>query len=377
MKTILEKSQSEVLKIFTTNFSGAFMFHNYSRTVSKVKNALTICESLQLNEKSTEDLLIACWFAETGFSVFPDNYLEKSETILKSFLEQEQFESSRIEKICSYIFVAAGEKIPETEEEQILHDANYQFLAAKSFNEEFLLLRQEYKSLGIKKSKDSWFDAFSSVKYYTAFALENWETKKALNILSINKKKVDKNKLKDQIKATKKGADTVFRITLKNHISLSDNADRKAHILLSVNAIIISIILSRLFPKFDSESNHFLYVPTIIFLIFTIISMIMSILATRPRITSQVYTKEAFDYKKINILFFGNFYKMPYDNFQDQMLQIMDDHDALYNSLIKDLYYLGKVVARKYILLRYTYALFMVGILVSTLAYFISFNIYY
>jgi hypothetical protein len=43
-----------------------------------------------------------------------------------------------------------------------------------------------------------------------------------------------------------RGVDTLFRVTLSNHTRLSGIADSKANILLSVNAIIISIALSSL-----------------------------------------------------------------------------------------------------------------------------------
>ena len=53
----------------------------------------------------------------------------------------------------------------------------------------------------------------------------------------------------------------MFRVALRNHITLSDIADTKANILLSVNAIIISLVLSNLLPKLDNPSNHYLNFP--------------------------------------------------------------------------------------------------------------------
>ena len=169
--------------------------------------------------------------------------------------------------------------------------------------------------------------------------------------------------------------DTLFRVTLKNHITLSDIADTKANILLSVNAIILSIALSNLIPKFDNPKNAFLVYPTIIFVTFSVIAIILSVVATRPSITSGKFTKEDIANKKVNLLFFGNFYKMTLPEFEEGLTQVMNDKDYLYSSMSKDLYFLGKVLSRKYKILRWTYSIFMIGIVVSVIAFAVSYQL--
>ncbi|MCH9660630.1 MAG: phosphohydrolase, partial [Bacteroidetes bacterium] len=166
---------------------------------------------------------------------------------------------------------------------------------------------------------------------------------------------------------------SVFRVTLRNHIKLSDIADTKANILLSVNAIILSIALSNLIPKLDNASNTYLIIPTLIFLLFTIVSMGLSVLATRPNVTSGKFTKEDVEQKKVNLLFFGNFHKMSLNEFQWAMNEMLNDKEYIYSSLTKDLYFLGLVLQRKYKILRLTYTFFMIGIVVSVIAFAISF----
>ena len=171
-----------------------------------------------------------------------------------------------------------------------------------------------------------------------------------------------------------RGIETMFRVTLKNHIALSTIADTKANILLSVNAIIVSLALSNLLPKLDNPSNHHLVIPTIIFVSFTVASVVLSVLATRPNVTSGKFTKEDVRAKKVNLLFFGNFHKMSLVNFEWAMNEMMKDKDYLYSSMTKDLYFLGLVLDKKYKILRITYTVFMTGIIVSVLAFAISFN---
>ncbi len=56
--------------------------------------------------------------------------------------------------------------------------------------------------------------------------------------------------------------------------------------------------------------------------------------------------------------------------------EIMKDKDYVYEALVKDLYLLGKVLERKYRLLRLTYTTFMVGIIVSVISFFVAFNVF-
>jgi len=51
----------------------------------------------------------------------------------------------------------------------------------------------------------------------------------------------------------------------------------------------------------------------------------------------------------------------------------MKDDDYLYSTMIKDQFALGKVLAKKYKLLRIAYNTFMYGLIVSVLAYVVCF----
>tara|TARA_R110002051_G_scaffold314666_1_gene391961 strand:- start:16931 stop:17506 length:576 start_codon:yes stop_codon:yes gene_type:complete len=174
-------------------------------------------------------------------------------------------------------------------------------------------------------------------------------------------------------KKIQKGVDTIFRVVSKNHQALSDNADRKANILLSVNAIIISITLSNLFPKLDNPTNHYLIYPTLIFLCFGVISIFISIAVTKPHINSHLYSKGGASNQNANMLFFGNFHKMTLEDFETEIEGIMRDKDYLYISLTKDLYFLGKVLWHKYAILKTAYTFFLIGIIITIISFIIAF----
>ncbi|MFT6838085.1 MAG: hypothetical protein ACJAZR_001615, partial [Sediminicola sp.] len=56
--------------------------------------------------------------------------------------------------------------------------------------------------------------------------------------------------------------------------------------------------------------------------------------------------------------------------------ELIKDKEYIYSSLTKDLYFLGLVLNRKYKLLRWTYTIFMIGMVVSVIAFAISFKFF-
>ena len=113
--------------------------------------------------------------------------------------------------------------------------------------------------------------------------------------------------------------------------------------------------------------------PTFVLIFFSVTSIIFAILSTRPKVTSGTFTRKDIEDRKVNLLFFGNFYKMPLQEYEWAVNEMMKDNEYLYNSLIKDLYFLGLVLERKYKLLRITYNIFMIGIIISVMAFVFAF----
>ena len=150
---------------------------------------------------------------------------------------------------------------------------------------------------------------------------------------------------------------------------MSDIADSKANILLSVNAIIISVGLSVLVPKLDTPKNTHLIIPTFLLLLSSVMTIIFAILSTKPNVTKTNFTKQDISERKVNLLFFGNFHQMLFEDFQNSMRDLIKDREYIYDSMMKDLYFLGKVLDRKYKLLSITYKIFMAGIIISVLSF--------
>ena len=149
-------------------------------------------------------------------------------------------------------------------------------------------------------------------------------------------------------------------------------ADSKANIMISVNSIILSIVIGTVFKDLTGTDTN-LQIPIGILVIVCVSAIVFSILATRPNITSGTFTKEDIASKKTNLLFFGNFHKMGYADYDWGMTELIGDKNYLYSSMIKDTYFLGIVLAKKYRYLRIAYNIFMYGLILSMIAFTVAF----
>ncbi len=167
-----------------------------------------------------------------------------------------------------------------------------------------------------------------------------------------------------------RGIETMFRITSRNHIDLSSMADSKANIMISVNSIIISIVASFLAGTFEVDP-HFTF-PAILLIGVSLTTIIFSILATRPKVTSGTFTQDDIKARKVNLLFFGNFHSVSLEDYQKGVTAMMNDAEYLYGSMIKDIYFLGQVLGKKYKFLRFSYNVFMYGLIASVMAFLLA-----
>jgi HD-GYP domain-containing protein (c-di-GMP phosphodiesterase class II) len=184
-----------------------------------------------------------------------------------------------------------------------------------------------------------------------------------------SRKELDKQAAEN--KKTDRSIVAMFRIMSENHVNLSQMADSKANIMISVNTIVISIMVSVLLGKLQFYPEYI--IPTILLVLPCLGAIIFAILATRPNITKGTFTKEDIQNKEVNLLFFGNFFRMDLPDYDWAMRELMADKDYLYSSMVKDIYFLGVVLARKYKLIRISYNIFMFGLIVAILAFAIAF----
>ena len=166
---------------------------------------------------------------------------------------------------------------------------------------------------------------------------------------------------------TNRGVETLFRSAYRVQMDLTGLADNKANMMISINGLIISIIIAAVAPKLDA--NPWLLIPTTVFLLGTLISIVYAILAARPRVSSVPITLEDLEHSNGNILFFGDFANLSQDDFTAGMIDLIQDKSVLYETMIRNLYGLGSVLKKKFALLKMAYTAFMIALILGVTSF--------
>jgi len=399
---LLSNARIFVTDLFQNKVNKSIRFHNLEHTEGVVAACEEMANYYQFSDADRLTVSIAAWFHDTGFSGGQAHgHEDKSIQLASTFLQENKVDPEFIQKVISCIEATKMPQSPKNLIEQVLCDADLFHLGTDEFTAKNKLLRDELTGFSKQDiSKKQWrkmnISFLENHKYFTDYGRRKLQPVKEKNLQDLKghdeegkKGKKEKqeetilsdfseqvkqdteSKKKEKIEKTEREATAVFRIMASNQANLSHMADNKAHIMISVNSIILSIIIGVLGKQLEDHTS--LVIPTIILVLVCVGAIVFSILSTRPNVTTGKFTREDIQSKKTNLLFFGNFFKMSLTDYDWAMQEMLNDKQYLYSSMIKDNYFLGVVLAKKYKYLRISYTIFMYGIIISMLAFAISF----
>ncbi|MBX2894338.1 MAG: HD domain-containing protein [Cyclobacteriaceae bacterium] len=396
MGTALIRKSREYAEGIFKNLPEGFCYHSANHTAEVVKAAEEIGRHSSLTEDEMETVQIAAWFHDTGYST---DFLQHEKVSAEKAGELLTVWGATEEKIKAVRDAIAATKMPQRPVnlvDKVLCDADLYHLSTDQCEKFSNLLRQEMETVkDIKFTEEEWLrfniQFLKTHTYFTPYGRTVLEDRKKKNIKKLKKKlkpeqdtdyvkelENDLNKLHTKLNKKSnpdRGIETMFRIASENHTTLSGMADTKSNIMISINSIILSVIVTVLFRKL--EEFPALLIPTLLLVVTCLTTIVFAILATRPNVSSGKFTQEDIKEKRTNLLFFGNFHGMELSNYEWGMREMMKDSDYLYSSLMKDLYFNGKVLARKYKLLRIAYSVFMFGFVTSILAFIVAMLMFY
>lgn len=390
---LLSAVRNYVTDLLTHQLNPAFVFHNLDHTEDVAEACSMMADHYQLDGDDRFVLMLSAWFHDTGYTAGKaEGHEEVSIQIATDFLQQHSVDETVIQRVTSAIRATKMPQSPLSLVEKILCDADLMHLSTEDFRARNSLLKQERENLLKEKiPRKDWrknnITFLEQHTYFTDYGKDVLEPKKEENINELRKKKdrlearkevapevfpyiydkEAKKKSAQEQKNAERGVQTMFRTTSHNHLELSSMADSKAHILISVCSIILTVSLSVLLARLSYYPQFI--IPTIILILTCLGAATFAILSTRPSVSKGEFTEEDIRNKKTNLLFFGNFHRMQLQDYQWGMNQMIRDKEYLYNTLIMDIYYLGVVLARKYKLLRNAYTIFMWGLILAVLAF--------
>jgi len=160
--------------------------------------------------------------------------------------------------------------------------------------------------------------------------------------------------------------DHMLRQTRMNLVAFSQMADTKANIILSLASVLLSLSLTRI-----TDTRFTLSIAGLdVFLLVTIFFALLTVIGKIKVFDRKKHSVDDPDYSP---LFFGNYGDIPYEEYARDFEKTMNDPDATYEIMVKDIYYAGTYLLQtKYRYIRIAYLYFFTGLIVSTLIYFIE-----
>jgi len=374
--TVVKDAEEYVFNLFRDKLSGDYVYHNFNHTSTTVKACKKLSKSYNMTSRDYEVLLLAAWFHDTGYINAYLGHEEESVKLMKAYLSG-NYPDDSIKEIEALILSTKFQTVPDGTMQEILHDADYISLGSKNFNLRAELLQIEWERILDKTyTEDEWAQIqlkfLIDTNFKTEDAVLKYNEQRLENIIEQRRKIEEKQSrlLKEaekiQAKPVKegRGIETLYRSVYDYHINLTSIADNKANMMISINTIIISIVIT-LFGTgftFSTQSGfssvRFVF-PMAFLLLTSLLTVVFAILSARPNVTNK--EKYELSKKDSSILFFGNFAQLQLKEFVDRIEELKKEKNELYNSMSVDIYYLGSVLVKKYRYLSWSYNIFMFG----------------
>lgn len=347
-----------------------------------IKAAEEIGRGVALSEKEMETVRLAAWLYDNDSSA-----VEKSQktSITDDFLTSQHVSSQVLRQAYGCIQATRLPCKPTNLMEETLCDARSCYMADKAYFEQAKLLKKE-KQISKQEWLEEQINLFTNHRFFTSYAIEKFTAGKEKNLLLLREKlgkltasdkaaeEPVKKKAKSNLKSVTsgemkigRGIETMFRTTMASHLQLSVMADNKANIMISINAIIISFLISSFVNRFNDSPD--LILPTILLTCVCLVTIIFSLLSTRPTIRTKSNKDTTAAARQTDLLFFGDFTNLSAQGYREGIRELMADNDTLYNCMTDNIYRQGKVLSRKYWLLKIAYTVFMIGFIGVVIAY--------
>lgn len=388
--SLLKETEEFCLHLFAELDPEKYIYHNLAHTKEVVEACKVIGQNEGLSQEEMERVTIAAWFHDTGYTADYTHHEEESKKIATGFLTGKKVDPVKIGIICACIDATKIPQTPKNRMEEVICDADMVHLALPNLVERTVLLHLERNRLRKENLPALEFlkESVQMLKkpYFTAYANKIWDDLKKKNLEEV-KRKMDLWKAEEslmqsgtdypglvsglarEIKKLKKelavkpaytrAVDTMFRTTSRKQINLSAIADNKSNILITMNTLIISVVIT-LFVRRYQDYPH-LIIPVLILIVTCLGSLVAAILSTRPIILKGEFTEEDVQNKRVNLLFFGNFYRSAFTDYEKAVKETMRNEEETFSMMIMDQYSQGKVLAKKFKLLRIAYDIFMYG----------------
>ena len=353
--------------------------HNWDYIEQSIQLANQIVQQEELEQEDIYVVKFTILFLYLGYIEDYQDPLLKSIVRAKTYLHQVGYPARFIETVIGHIeYVRSGKIATDNIVRSIVSDVHYAYLGRKRCNR-FLKswwiesnINQQDK-LGRYEWLKAKYNEFKEFEFRSTYARKKMEKRRKINLSKIKRKLLD---LSESASLTNnKGALTMFKTALRNQVDLVNVADKKAAIMININAIILTLLLPLMASYIIDISRYIL--PTITLAITCGVTIIFATLATKPSKQKGALEDQTLKSGSKSLFFFGNFHEMSRTDYNQAVRGIITRKNVMESTIINHLFDLGRDLGRKYTLLRYTYTAFAIGIAITLICFAIMMTIPY
>ncbi|MBK7477246.1 MAG: hypothetical protein IPI11_15060 [Haliscomenobacter sp.] len=383
---LLQQLSAYMLELFNRTPDARLVFHNYELAERMAATVREIAETDGIDPETAQLAELAAWFVPAGFALDYRVPLQASLKEVRAFFQAHRCEEDRRVRLVQCLQTLLSRHTPASAEERLVSDAYLIEGLLREGAQRLALLKLEWEFLEQPfLEKRAWLEVQSErllrLQLYHRHSKRHYQPLLSSLILSLQQGLEKERRKETEItqpegrfnylepESPVRAAQTFFRANYRNHINLSAIADNKANIMISVNSIMISVLITFLSYRNIAEVKPVVVLPVVIFLVTGLTSLIFAVLSARPKVTS--LNRGQKDPKEVrkNLVFFGNFVSLDLEAYEEGMDDLFRNTDLLYGNMTRDLYHLGKVLDKKYRYLTISYNLFMVGFVATVLTF--------
>jgi len=175
-----------VISLLKNKLSEHYYYHNHEHTLYVIEKAIEIGRHEGCSEKELELLSVAALWHDTGYTTIYNNHEEESCLLARQYLPDYGYSVPDIDEVCGIIMATKMPQSPKTKLEEIIADADLEYLGTSGFETKadrlFKELQQINKSLTEEKWRLMQISFLQNHRYFTRFCKENRENVKQMNL---------------------------------------------------------------------------------------------------------------------------------------------------------------------------------------------------
>lgn len=363
--------------IIKDEISQDLIYHGWNATKQNIKTYSKLAEKIKLSESDDFIIQASIYFLYTGFVREEMKPYEGTLLIAKKYLIEIGVDEETISSILKCINLKVEDRLPTNIIEKVFLDSVYSYYGEKGLKKRIITTWEERNFLRKEKvdlltSLEKKTSEILNHRYFTQVARKRYDFKKASNLVKLQSH-INTEKNKNNL-SNNKIAMTMFKTASRNHIDLINIADKKAGIMISINAILMTVMIPIL-GSYIIDVSRFI-IPSTVLILTSGTAVILATLATRPQTDSGDIANDNKHRGEKSLFYFGNFFEMKKEDYRAAVKDVIVRDITLENSIINDLYDIGAVLGMKYKKLRWCYLIFAAGIGLTLISFIISFFIF-